>query len=147
MLHAPEPSQGAGESGESRMVAQEELVHAASTLGNTVAGLLSDASELMAALGMLKGRLEFSLSPEFSSQRNAAQQNLVSFFEKGLLSKYEALTKLQVLGVDVSQAELDIALEERDRQKTPPDPYAIPPEMKAMQQAVMGGERDPEAAE
>jgi hypothetical protein len=147
MLHAPEPSQGAGESGESRMVAQEELVHAASTLGNTVADLLSDASELMAALGMLKGRLDFSLSPEFSSQRNAAQQNLVAFFEKGLLSKYEALTKLQVLGVDVSQAELDLALEERDRQKTPPDPYAIPPEMKAMQQAVMGGERDPEAAE
>ena len=119
-LHAPEPGHGASASGESRLMSLEELVEATGALGNVVAHLFTDTTELMAAMGWLPSPLTFSLQPEFSSGRAAAQQNITNLFEKGLLSRYAALVLLQQQGLDIPEDELDAALSEFQAASVPP---------------------------
>jgi hypothetical protein len=121
-MHAPEVSGGAGESGEARLMSLEEHVHFTNLAAERVAACLTRCSELMADYGMIPNALEFELTPEFSAQRSASQQNVVAMFEKGLISRAEAILRLQTLGVDISQDELDNAIEERKAQSVPGEP-------------------------
>jgi hypothetical protein len=118
-MHAPEVSGGAGESGEARLMSLEEHVHFTNLAAERVAACLTRCSELMADYGMIPNALDFELTPEFSAQRSASQQNVVAMFEKGLVSRAEAILRLQTLGVDISQDELDNAIEERKTQSVP----------------------------
>jgi hypothetical protein len=121
-MHAPNVSDGAGESGEARLMSLEEHVQFTSMAAEKIASCLTRCSELMAEYGLLPGRLEFELTPEFSAQRTASQQNVILMFEKGLISRAEAILRLQTLGVDISQEELDNAVEERKAQSVPGEP-------------------------
>jgi hypothetical protein len=116
-VSAPEVSDGAGESGEARITSLEELVTTSHTIGNVVAKLLSDTTELLAAMGELPNALEFSLAPEFEAKRTAEQQSVMNLFERGLISRYQSLLELEKLGLSIDPVELEIALEERDTLK------------------------------
>jgi hypothetical protein len=119
MLHAPDVSDGAGESGEARLMSLEEQVHWASAVGDGVADCLTQASVLMADYGMLPGPLEFTLAPRFSAQIAAARQQITTDFEKGLITRYAALLLRQSLGDDIPEVEMEAAEEEFNTQKVP----------------------------
>jgi hypothetical protein len=119
MLHAPDVSDGAGESGEARLMSLEEQVHWASAVGDGVADCLTQASVLMADYGMLPGPLEFTLAPRFSAQIAAARQQITTDFEKGLITRYAALLLRQSLGDDIPEVEMEAAEEEFNTQRVP----------------------------
>jgi hypothetical protein len=119
MLHAPDVSDGAGESGEARLMSLEEQVHWASAVADGVADCLTQASELMAEYGILPGPLEFTLAPKFSAQIAAARQQITTDFEKGLITRYAALLLRQSLGDDIPEVEMEAAEEEFNTQRVP----------------------------
>jgi hypothetical protein len=119
MLHAPDVSDGAGESGEARLMSLEEQVHWASAVADGVAKCLTEASELLVEYGKLPGPLEFTLQPRFSAQIAAARQQITTDFEKGLITRYAALLLRQSLGDDIPEVEMEAAEEEFNTQKVP----------------------------
>ncbi len=117
--HSPDPTEGAGESGEARMIGLEPLHQASATIGNRIARLLEETSTLLCSLGVLPNPLTFSLQPEFAHARSAAQANITQMFQAGLISRYEALMRLQELGVNISPEEIEVALEEKEAMRPP----------------------------
>jgi hypothetical protein len=121
-MHAPNVTDGAGESGEARLMSLEEQVQVGTVVAERAASLLTRASELMAEFGMLPNKVEFVLKPRYSAQRAATVQNLVNLYDKGVISRYECLLRLQEAGENISQEELEAAEEEGRAQRVPPEP-------------------------
>jgi hypothetical protein len=120
MLHSPNVSEGAGESGEARLVSLEEQVHWAAAVADCVADCFTQCAALEAEYGLLPDKpVEFTLAPKFTAQVVATRQQIQTDHEKGLISRYTALLLRQALGDDVPEVELEAAEEEFNTQRVP----------------------------
>jgi hypothetical protein len=113
-LHVPDLATGAGESGEARMILLEEQMTTCNHLARLLTALFNDVTVLLGRMKAVPNALEFSLSPNFSHVTNQKTNQVIELFKQGILSRYETLTRLQALGVPISENEFATAKQELD---------------------------------